>query len=81
VVSMAFALLVMSIRRGTKLATAMEVRGFNAQSARRRTWARPSNLTAADTVGLVVTLLVCAVSLVAAVLAGTFWFIWTGGLS
>jgi len=81
VVSMAFALLVMSIRRGTKLATAMEVRGFNAQSARHRTWARPSILTAADAVGLVATLLVCGISLVAAVWAGTFWFIWTGGLT
>ena len=39
-VGMAFALLVLSIRRGSKLATAMEARGFGAPV--RRTWARPS---------------------------------------
>ncbi len=37
---MAFALLVLSIRRGSKLATAMEARGFGAPGS--RTWARPS---------------------------------------
>ncbi|WP_345764340.1 energy-coupling factor transporter transmembrane component T family protein [Diaminobutyricibacter sp. McL0608] len=36
----AFALLVLSIRRGSKLATAMEARGFGAPVP--RTWARPS---------------------------------------
>jgi energy-coupling factor transport system permease protein len=36
----AFALLVLSIRRGSKLATAMEARGFG--SGATRTWARPS---------------------------------------
>lgn len=36
----AFALLVLSIRRGSKLATAMEARGFGAPT--QRTWARPS---------------------------------------
>ncbi|GAA3869016.1 energy-coupling factor transporter transmembrane component T [Leifsonia kafniensis] len=36
----AFALLVLSIRRGSKLATAMEARGFGAPTP--RTWARPS---------------------------------------
>jgi energy-coupling factor transport system permease protein len=38
--SQAFALLVLSIRRGSKLATAMEARGFGAPDE--RTWARPS---------------------------------------
>ncbi|MCL1842149.1 MAG: energy-coupling factor transporter transmembrane protein EcfT [Propionibacteriaceae bacterium] len=76
--TMAFALLVAAIRRGSTLATAMEVRGFTAQAARHRTWARPSDLGPADAVGLVVTLLVCTASLVAAVWAGTFWFIWFG---
>ena len=37
---MAFALLVLSIRRGSKLATAMEARGFGAPGP--RTWARES---------------------------------------
>lgn len=36
----AFALLVLSIRRGSKLATAMEARGFGGPTT--RTWARPS---------------------------------------
>jgi len=80
VLSMAFSLLVMAIRRGTKLATAMQVRGFSADS-RHRTWARPSRLGIADMFGLLVTLLVIAISVIAAVRAGTFWFIWTGGLS
>ncbi|HWM33399.1 MAG TPA: energy-coupling factor transporter transmembrane component T [Pseudolysinimonas sp.] len=37
---LAFALFVLSIRRGSALATAMEARGFG--SGMRRTWARPS---------------------------------------
>lgn len=40
VAGQAFALLVLSIRRGSKLATAMEARGFGAPTP--RTWARPS---------------------------------------
>ncbi|MDR0283536.1 MAG: energy-coupling factor transporter transmembrane protein EcfT [Propionibacteriaceae bacterium] len=75
--SMVFALLVLAIRRGTKLATAMEVRGFGA-AGRQRTWARESRLGPADAVGLGLTLVIDAVSLTAAVAAGTFWFIWTG---
>lgn len=43
---MAFALLVLSIRRGSALAVAMEARGLGA--SRRRTWARPSRLGAGD---------------------------------
>ena len=42
----AFALLVIAIRRGTKLATAMEARGFGSDIA--RTWARRSVLRAQD---------------------------------
>lgn len=42
----AFALLVLSIRRGSKLATAMEARGFGSDSE--RTWARPSNFGARE---------------------------------
>ena len=79
--AMAFALLVFAIRRGTTLATAMETRGFSAANARTRTWARPSRLTRADAVGLVFTLVTVAAALTAAVLAGTFWFIWAGASS
>lgn len=74
--TMAFALLVFAIRRGTKLATAMEARGFGADRA--RTWARPSTLGVADLAGLLVTLAVCGLSIGLALWAGTFWFVgWT----
>ena len=43
---MAFALLVLSIRRGSKLATAMEARGFGAPGE--RTWARESRFGGAE---------------------------------
>lgn len=46
----AFALLVLSIRRGSKLATAMEARGFGAPGP--RSWARPARFGAAE-VGLI----------------------------
>jgi len=60
----AFALLVLSLRRGSKLATAMEARGFGAPGE--RTWARPSVFGAREwalvCVGLLVALLATAVS-------------------
>lgn len=42
---MAFALLVVALRRGGRLATAMEARGLGRSA---RTWARPASFTAAD---------------------------------
>ena len=69
---MAFALLVLAIRRGTKLATAMEARGFDAQHARQRTWARPSRLGAPDVIGLTAAAALDALALVVSILAGTF---------
>ncbi|MCL2315895.1 MAG: energy-coupling factor transporter transmembrane protein EcfT [Actinomycetia bacterium] len=77
--SMAFALLVVALRRATTLATAMEVRGFSAESARRRTWARPSAFSGADAVGLVVTGVIVVAGVAAALAAGTFWLVGTGG--
>lgn len=71
--TMAFTLLVFAIRRGSRLATAMQARGFG-QGA--RTWARPSRLGPADAVAVLVTLAICAVSLVAAHLAGTLNILW-----
>ncbi|GAA2182984.1 energy-coupling factor transporter transmembrane component T [Brooklawnia cerclae] len=71
--TMAFALLVFAIRRGTKLATAMEARGFGGKQ--KRTWARPSSLGLPDLVGLLVTLAICALSIGLAVRMGTFWFV------
>jgi energy-coupling factor transport system permease protein len=48
--SMSFGLLVLALRRGGKLATAMEARGFGRPipGGNKRTWARESKLTRAD---------------------------------
>ncbi|MDQ1289790.1 MAG: energy-coupling factor transport system permease protein [Actinomycetota bacterium] len=69
----AFALLVLTIRRATVLATAMEARGFGAGGpAARRTWARPSRLDAGDVVLLCGGVLLGAAATAAGVLAGTW---------
>ncbi|WP_285117095.1 energy-coupling factor transporter transmembrane component T [Leifsonia sp. fls2-241-R2A-40a] len=65
-----FALFVLSLRRGTKLATAMEARGFGAPGV--RTWARPSVFRPRDWVTLVVALLVAAAAVGAAVAVGSW---------
>lgn len=70
---MAFALLVLSIRRGSKLATAMEARGFGASNA--RTWARPSRFGAAEWALIAIGAAIAAIAVVAAVLAGSWNFI------
>lgn len=70
---MAFALLVLSIRRGSKLATAMEARGFGAPGP--RTWARPSVFAGPEWVLLAVGAAIAAVAVSAAVLAGSWNFI------
>lgn len=73
--SMAFVLLVFAVRRGTKLATAMEARGFGAPVE--RTWAHRSRLHPRDGVAVAAAVLLIAVALAAAVAAGTFRFVWT----
>ncbi|WP_309066181.1 energy-coupling factor transporter transmembrane component T family protein [Microbacterium sp.] len=73
--SMAFVLLVFAVRRGTKLAMAMEARGFG--SGIERTWSRPSRLSGRDAVALAAGILIMALSLGAAVAAGTFRFVWS----
>ena len=70
---MAFALLVLSIRRGAKLATAMEARGFGAPGA--RTWARESRFGRREWVLIAVGAAISAIAIGAAVLAGTWNFI------
>ncbi|MET0297442.1 MAG: energy-coupling factor transporter transmembrane component T [Microbacterium sp.] len=70
---MAFALLVLSIRRGAKLATAMEARGFGAPVA--RTWARPSRFGAAEWLLMALGLAIALIAVGAAVVAGTWNFI------
>ncbi|WP_417563537.1 energy-coupling factor transporter transmembrane component T family protein [Microbacterium sp.] len=73
--SMAFVLLVFAVRRGTKLATAMEARGFGAPG--RRTWARRSTLSARDAVAVIGGVALIAIALGVAVAAGTFRFVWS----
>lgn len=70
---MAFALLVLSIRRGAKLATAMEARGFGAPVV--RTWARESRFGAAEWVLMAIGLAIALIAVAAAVAAGTWNFI------
>lgn len=72
--SMAFVLLVFAVRRGTRLATAMEARGFGAPVE--RTWARTSRLSRRDGVAVIGALLIMAVSIGVAVSVGSFRFVW-----
>ncbi|MDQ0892585.1 energy-coupling factor transporter transmembrane component T family protein [Agromyces ramosus] len=74
VATMAFALLVLAIRRGSKLATAMEARGFGSDIP--RTWARQSRVGASDAVLLVIAAVIAATSIAIAVWAGTFHPVW-----
>lgn len=73
--SMAFVLLVFAVRRGTKLAMAMEARGFGSDTP--RTWARPSRLHARDAGALLGGIAVMALAITAAVAAGVFRFVWS----
>jgi energy-coupling factor transport system permease protein len=73
--SMAFVLLVFAVRRGSKLALAMEARGFG--SGIPRTWSRPSRLHPCDAVAVLGGLAIMALALAAAVLVGTFRFVWS----
>ena len=67
------ALLVLAVRRGTQLATAMEARGFGAPGP--RTWARTSRFGGADAVLAVAGFAVAVVAVAAAVLLGTWRFV------
>jgi len=66
----AVALLVLAIRRGGKLATAMEARGFDGPT--RRTWARASPFGRAELVTVACGVALAAVSVTAALLGGTW---------
>lgn len=72
--TMAFALLVLAIRRGTKLATAMEARGFGADTE--RTWARASRVGGPDAALLVLAAAIAAIAIAGSVWAGTFHPVW-----
>jgi energy-coupling factor transport system permease protein len=69
----AFALFVLSIRRGSKLATAMEARGFGASTP--RTWARPSVLRLADGVLVLIAIVVAATAVTVSVATENWNFI------
>lgn len=73
--SMAFVLLVFAVRRGTKLAMAMEARGFG--SGIERTWSRPSRLHLRDGAALLGGVAIMALAIAAAVAAGVFRFVWS----
>jgi energy-coupling factor transport system permease protein len=69
-VSTAFALLVGAIRRGTRLAVAMDARGFDAGTP--RTYARRQIFGRADAALMIGATLVSAAALTTSVLAGLF---------
>jgi len=73
--TMSFVLLVFAVRRGTKLALAMEARGFGSDIP--RTWSRPSRLSGRDAIALAGGAAIMALSITAAVLLGTFRFVWS----
>ena len=69
----AFALLVLSLRRGSKLATAMEARGFGGDTV--RTWARPSRFGAREWALILTGALIGATALTVSVLTGSLNFV------
>ncbi len=78
-VSKSFSLLVLALRRGGKLATAMEARGFGRAAPSspdgKRTWARPSRLRARDWWALLAGVVLAAVPAATAVAFDTWrWF-------
>lgn len=70
---MAFSLLVLAIRRGTKLATAMEARGFGGQQP--RSWARTSHVGWRDGALVLVALACGALAIAVSVWVGEFRFL------
>ncbi|MGV0773854.1 energy-coupling factor transporter transmembrane component T family protein [Mycobacterium syngnathidarum] len=69
----AFALLVFAVRRGSKLATAMEARGFGAYPD--RTWARPSPFGAREFALIAAGFVIAAAAITVSVVCGTWNFI------
>ena len=65
-----FALLVISIRRGTKLATAMEARGFGSSCP--RSWARRSTLRGADAMLMVIGVAIATTAVTVSVAVGAW---------
>jgi energy-coupling factor transport system permease protein len=71
----AFALLVLAVRRASTLATAMEARGFGAPGE--RTWAREARFGGVEWLVIASGCLVAALSVMAAVVAGTWNLVWS----
>jgi energy-coupling factor transport system permease protein len=69
----AFALLVLSVRRGSKLATAMEARGFGAPIV--RTWARPSRFGWREVALVLVAVAIGAAAIVISVATGSWRYV------
>ncbi|GAA1047168.1 energy-coupling factor transporter transmembrane component T [Rothia amarae] len=72
-VGQTFALLVQAIRRGTRLATTMEARGFGSG---KRTWARVPTYSRADLWFFVGALAICAAGIGLSATAGTLLWMW-----
>jgi energy-coupling factor transport system permease protein len=70
---LAFALFVLSIRRGSALATAMEARGFGSDA--RRTWARPSRFGLPEVGLIALGAAIAGAATIAAVATGSWNFI------
>jgi len=71
--SQTFALLVLSIRRGSKLATAMEARAFGAPI--KRSWARESRFGAAEWILVALGAFICATAITVSAATGHWNFI------
>ena len=70
---LAFALFVLSIRRGSALATAMEARGFGGSTP--RSWARPSRFGPREVLLIVVAAVIAAAAVVVSVATGQWAFL------
>ncbi len=75
VAGQAFALLVFAVRRGSKLATAMEARGFGAYPS--RTWARPSAFGGREFALIAAGFAIAAAAITVSVACGSWNFIGT----
>ncbi len=75
VAGQAFALLVFAVRRGSKLATAMEARGFGAYPT--RSWARPSPFGGREFALIAAGFVITATAISVSVAAGAWNFIGT----
>jgi energy-coupling factor transport system permease protein len=72
-VGQSFALLVFALRRGSKLATAMEARGFGAYPT--RTWARPSAFGTRDLALIAAGFVIAAAAIGVSIAFGTWNFV------